>query len=289
MVEPTFKFLSSIVKELRKLGETAMKGASEAAKILICIIICVTILVGLAIWPSANSGLNAYHVALLVVYLVALVFFVWKLHVGQRPSSPYSETWSMTVPIQPLDPTIRNQLLSLLGSTSQKAFSRLKQANPALQERQIRGNIFMASYKNTEDGHAYVLRIPSTLRKNMDRRDEWNIKFPPGCGAVGLAFLEHEPRIAIYDSDNGWEQVYELTSEQVRAIHPDLKWVIAIQIKHPVSGEVLGVLSIDGLVLDFDVDTLKEVAVYLAQESSAYGVVLKKASKVRMITGYQEA
>jgi hypothetical protein len=145
----------------------------------------------------------------------------------------------------------------------------------------VRANVFVPDYLQTRDGWAFELFMEPRLRLQMNRPQEYAIRFAPGQGATGKAFLESRQSIVP-------RRDFELTDALRDNIHPDLKWIITTPIKSS-SGAALGVLNIDGLRHELDVDTvLQEPADLIARELRSVEPLLDACSKVIVKVQYGE-
>ncbi len=88
----------------------------------------------------------------------------------------------------------------------------------------------------------------------------YGVVLKPGQGATGKAYSSGHPQLALRLPDGaggGWDTVYEITPDLAKIIDEKLRWVISMPLKGQ-DGNPIGVMSVDGLVEDFDVDVLNE-------------------------------
>lgn len=165
----------------------------------------------------------------------------------------------------------------MLGAYREHAFALLAAQSQALEDRQVRGNIFLPNYRDTDGDCAYWLHIPSGyFHDNMTDQDELTLRLRPGQGATGLAFQSGKEKIAIATED-GWEgSSGNISLDQLDLIHNDLRWVISIPLKDPRNTEyILGVVNIDGIDIPFSREVLNQILVDLLPR--AEGIATKVA------------
>lgn len=100
----------------------------------------------------------------------------------------------------------------------------------------IRANIFVP-FKDE-------LVIPDGGHHNMDGHPDLSIRIPLGMGSTGRAFRHRTHHIAIFKDHWGDDTLPE---EQLKKVHPKLKWIVPIPLCDPDDGGVFGVMNVDGL------------------------------------------
>jgi len=102
----------------------------------------------------------------------------------------------------------------------------------------VRANLFGVNRQGT-------LRMIQDLAINMNRPDEFTLNIPIGSGSTGRCFESGEPTIAVFHKDWGENA---LSNEELKKVHPDLRWIISIPIRGNGSGTgPIWVMNIDGL------------------------------------------
>jgi hypothetical protein len=145
----------------------------------------------------------------------------------------------------------------------------------------VRANVFVPDYVQTRDGWAFELYMHPRLCRHMDRPQEWPVRFAPGQGATGRAFLEAQQKITP-------RRDFELPDALRDAIHPELKWIISTPVTSS-DGVAFAVLNIDGLKLELDKETvLGDIARLIAEELRNAAHTLDACPKVRVTVQHGE-
>ena len=261
-------------KALADFGKTALEGLKGPERIAVYAIGAVAIVALLV---------AAVKAAVWVVITVAASAVVLLLLVRGSKSAALP-TWSCAVPRLPLANPDLQTLSDLLEELRQQAYAFLHAEDraPTLEERYVRANVFLADYRDPGDGYAFNLYMPDELRRNMNHPAEWELRFRPGQGATGLTFVSGSQRVTHRQPDEAgeWESRFELSDDQKRCVHRDLKWIVSLPLKDMNNSATLGVLNIDGLNHDVSDDHLSSMAAALIPQITAAAVVLTKQSKV---------
>ena len=224
---------------------------------------------GLIILPIIVVSLPPYQaVKQLICFVVTAVFlFIAMIFVVRRYRALTGQEQQPQIPL-PAAPGPQN--IRLTGVVHEKVQSILEEARvtvrhflrttqPALDDDQVRANIFFPEYVNSTDWNRYVLKIRQGLHLKMYRHDELQIELQPDQGLTGHVFQIGEPAVALRlpasTGTGSWDARYHITPELAQIIHPDLQWIVSIPIKGS-DGKPIGVMNIDGLVHTFDIDTL---------------------------------
>jgi hypothetical protein len=241
----------------------AMAGADTWQKAIVYLfygVISIT-LIYLVVPPYEADKFKALVlvVPLLVVAAIFVIVRYKKLsHVEKgAPSRP------KTIQIPGV---VSDRLRPILEEFRKEAHAFLKTKDATLPDKCVRANIFFPEYGGKERGDDYVLKIRPGLHLNMEG-PEIGIILHPGQGVTDKVFQSGDARTAKRlksDSAAGgdWESIYHITDEVAAVIHPDLKWIISMPIKGQ-AGRCIGVMNIDGLVHEFDTDTLFNCAAKL--------------------------
>src|SRR5208282_1899857 len=156
----------------------------------------------------------------------------------------------------------------VMKAAQEIAFNFLKEKIPQLDDKQVRANIFLPECQDSGKAATCILKIREGLHFNMDYPPELNMTFKPSQGATGMVFSSKQARVAkrisADSAPGGWESIYKITEEQAKEIHRDLKWIISMPLKWD-SGECMGVLNIDGLVYEPNIDDLYTLAAKLSR------------------------
>lgn len=218
---------------------------------------------------------------------------------GQTPETKPSEAAAATKPPKPpassrglvrlpLRPEAVDDLGLLLEQIRKRAGEILQQADPELQDRQVRANVFLPEYRYFKEGFGFELFIPAGLARNMNHPPEAELRFAVGQGAVGVTFLQGTSTLTkrLPRDEGDWSAVFRLTEEHKLQIHKDLRWVVSIPLRDPSEREVretLGVLSIDGLDRDFKADVLADMMVKVFPDVSVFSLLLASQPRVWLL------
>jgi hypothetical protein len=163
--------------------------------------------------------------------------------------------------------------------------------NTSLQDRQIRGNIFLADYSKGREGIAFELFMPEEFRKNMNYPEEWSLRFYPGQGATGCVFVEGDQRITRrLPTDQGeWDSVFKMSDELKGKVHKDLKWIVTLPLMDRQTRNTLAVLNIDGLDCSFDDDQLTEMVTSVSRDCAGLAALVASQPGVNLSIRLEEA
>lgn len=92
-----------------------------------------------------------------------------------------------------------------------------------------------------------VLVIPKGASVNMDGHTDEFIRITKGMGATGNVFKDlkfRDPYIAIFNGSWGNNT---LPADEMKKVHPDLKWIMSFPLTDPEDGRLFGVMNLDGL------------------------------------------
>jgi pimeloyl-ACP methyl ester carboxylesterase len=90
-----------------------------------------------------------------------------------------------------------------------------------------------------------ALRIVPGATDNMDYSPEFGIEILPKHGATGTAFDSGEVCIVVQKNDS-WSG-NSLPGDELKKVHPRLKWVISLPLISETRSSVIGVVNVDGL------------------------------------------
>ena len=241
---------SKATKGVIKLALEAMKSAPWEAKIIIFIQASLYILVICTLVTLNNA--HSVYVIISILLVLGFSFYVVRYFIGSLKKQASIEIWSRKY--------INNTKADAKFQKVGKEFTALLKniieyildiTNNKIEKENIRGNIFIPDCTNAKDGFVFRLYIPTPLRWNMNRQQEWGIRFHPGEGSTGLCFHEGIRRITL-------RKDFMISDEFKDSIHPDLKWIISIPL---MSGKdyAIGVLNIDGMVQELSKDVLNKI------------------------------
>ena len=198
-------------------------------------------------------------------------------------SRPAVKTFERTLLRLPLAEPLLAEMGAFVEDVRQKCVAHIRKlANqPGITSESVRANVFVPEYVLSRHGWACELAMHERLRRQMNRPQEWRIRFAPGQGATGTVFIECQQRIVK-------RRDFELTDEVRDAVEPDLKWMISTPITDS-SGRALAVLNIDGLRYDCDNETvLQPVADLVSQEVKHLHATLDGCPKTIVTVQFSE-
>ena len=230
-----------------------MKPSPWQAIIIIFILASLYILVICILTLVPLNNLHPAYVFISILLVLGFSVYVVRYLIGSLKKQASIEIWSRKY--------INNSKADKEFQKVGKEFAALLESlieyilditNNKFEKENIRGNIFIPDCTNAKDGFVFRLYIPTPLRWNMNRPQEWGIRFHPGEGSTGLCFHEGIRRITL-------RKDFMISDEFKDSIQPDLKWIISIPL---MSGKdyAIGVLNIDGLVQELSKDVLNKIA-----------------------------
>jgi hypothetical protein len=253
----------------RVIAALAMKGANPPQRIIVYT--CYGIIaLGLAVLaaPPYETIKQLSALGLLVVALLFVAIRVinrYQALAQQKPDPPPGPgpvVEPEPIPDPPstwrLSNADKKEIRGVLEEARQKALRVLQAKNGKLTDDHVRVNVFLREDGARSQLDECTLKIEPGLHLKMNNQRELAIALHPGQGATGRAFQNRKPQVAQRlpaKEGGGWESFYDISPELAAIIDPDLKWVISMPLKGS-KGEAIGVMSVDGLVQQFDVDAL---------------------------------
>ncbi|ATE61407.1 toll/interleukin-1 receptor domain-containing protein [Thauera sinica] len=162
-------------------------------------------------------------------------------------------TFTRTVLRLPLADALLEALGAAVEGIRRQCVEHVRALSPGcgIRNDRVRANVFLPDYHvKGNAGHGFRLFMEPRLRRQMDRPEEFSIRFAPGQGVTATVFDECQQRII-------GVREFELTDELRNVIHPDLKWIISTPVMSR-DGTALGVLNIDILACELDKETVLE-------------------------------
>lgn len=206
--------------------------------------------------------------------------------------------WSRLVPKFPLQQNVLSEVGTALEELRTAAFTWLKDNCPEDQQpkksQHIRANLFFPGYiKQPPPGDSCVLSIPQGCSSGMEGHPDREIKFRPGQGLAGIVFVEQEERWAVTlkeSSGHHFESIHNLTEEQQKALHPDLRWIVAfpILVHEGAKLKAAGVLGVDGLGHQPEEEKLKLLMAKLLSRVVKLREILDTLPKSQVLVGFRE-
>jgi len=291
-----------VVVELAK-GDIADAPAVVRAVLRLAGLIAVVCLVGAASLAVLKQPIPAFVLALVVV---VLVFIVAVVLLGSQGRTPFTEgskasvvqhserkvliPWARVVPKLPISADAIQALRSRLEAIRNAAFAWLSEhyEGQGVKPAEVRANVFLPDFGQTASGDVCDLFMPDRLRVGMDGAPDENIRFRPRQGLTGLVFIEQQPRVAqslaSREGQDRWEEIYQLTPDQKRQIHPDLCWIVSFPLLIPDRGQKRagGVLNVDGLVHQLPKNMLDQLMAHLSLAVADFADELARLPKMRV-------
>jgi hypothetical protein len=212
------------------------------------------------------------------------------------PPEAATPTWSRKIPRLPLPADRTEELASDLQHIRDTAFMWLNQRHPDVkwQANEVRANVFLADYTQATSGDVCTLFMPDGLRVGMDGSPDERIRFRPRQGATGLVFIKQDGSIAkTFETTPGkheFSELYELTEEQKRAIHPDLRWIVSFPLNAPDGNrrKASGVLNVDGLKHELSEDELNLLWAALSKHVARFTDKLALIPMIRVVIALED-
>lgn len=255
-----------VIGKTAALGAIAMQGAQPWQRLAVfaCYGMIIIASVILVLPPyEAVKQLVLGGASVLLLFIVVMVVIRRYRTLTNKTLPPPPETPKN---IQLTD-LVRDNVKKILAEGRKAAFDFLRVECPALQDKQIRANIFFPEYRSN-NWKDYVLKIRPGLHRNMNHQPELDIVLEPGQGTTGKVFSSCESlvtqRLTPNSGNGGWDDKYDITPELEAIIHRDLKWIISMPLKNG-NGKSIGVMNIDGLVHQIDIDKLNDCVGKLTQ------------------------
>jgi hypothetical protein len=251
------------VKQAGILAALAMEGGDVWQKFVVytCYGLIVIAIIALIVPPYQTAKQLIISGGAVVLLFGAMIFVIkrYRALTGQEqqpqiplPAAPGPQNI-------PLSAVVHEKIQSTLEEARVTVRDFLRTTQPALNDDQVRANIFFPEYANSTDWNNYILKIRPGLHLKMQRYDELQIELQPGQGLTGNVFNAGESTVALRlpasTGMGGWDAKYHIIPKLAQIIHPDLQWIVSIPIKG-ADGKPIGVMNIDGLVHRFDIDTL---------------------------------
>ncbi|MHB8848019.1 MAG: hypothetical protein ACYC43_06230 [Burkholderiales bacterium] len=156
----------------------------------------------------------------------------------------------------------------------------------------IRVNVFLPDYINASEGEVCLLVMEPKLCAGMKGCTDEDLKLRVSQGVTGKVFREQDKQIVagVLDTiENGgdFHDIYELTTEQKKQIHPDLKWIVSSPLNISYEGvkRAIGVFNVDGLKHEVPADVLDRLAARILPDVMALATELSKHSFVKGLIG----
>jgi hypothetical protein len=192
----------------------------------------------------------------------------------QRRVAPIVEY--RAVPKLPIESSGMRSLSADLERMRKKAVGFLTEKNRRSppRARDIRANVFLPDSRSAKKFGLVRLFMPRALRKNMHRSAENRLRLRPGQGLSGTVFLEGRARIV-------HQREFQLTEKQKKSVHPALKWIVSMPLKHPRTNHTFAVLNIDGLNRQFNDEQLSPLITALEPDLRAFAAELAKQPRIK--------
>lgn len=260
----------SVSKTNAALAALAMKGGDTWQKLIVylCYTISAAGILTISVPPYETTKQLVSLSLVILPLFVAVIFIVSRYRhlLGEvQPQTSTPPTFPTNIK---LSSATRQAMFEVLEEGRRLVWDNLHQKKATHQENQVRANIFFPDYESAGNPqHAFVLKIRPGLHINMTD-PELGITLGPGQGLTGHVFQTGEPRVAQRQiaAETGWDEVYQITTELAAIIHPELKWIISMPLKGG-DGNPIGVMNIDGLKHQFNVDDLYECSRKLTQSA----------------------
>ncbi len=209
--------------------------------------------------------------------------------VSKQPSA--KALWSRTVPSLELGPKETVQLLRhALERIRVRACDRVRRIHKDVTVSDIRVHIVLPDYSYCKEIGTYELSIPEEFRIGGSSNDEdIGMAVWPDQGVAGRVFARQiAEKVVIVMGPDGvplWPQGYEYTDTYKRCIPENLRWLAAVPLRVPSTGndgDTMGVLGVQGLNKTLNMDEINAVVGYLMADVLLVAGLLYKLSPVRL-------
>lgn len=208
------------------------------------------------------------------------------------PTTASTTVWSRVVPKLPISDNDVQDLEHELKSIRDKAVSWLRKHYSNIEDDQVRANVFFPDYTAATTGD--VCKLSMYVRVNMERHPDRDVHFRPRQGLTGKVFAGQQRSCAktfqTREGEHEWDDMYELTEEQKRTLHPDLRWIVSFPLKILEEGrrKAAGVLNVDGLRMDVPWEKLESLLFELAVPAMDFVDTLADLPKVRVAINLED-
>lgn len=264
-----------------------MEGATPRQKIFVFVVGVISSIALLAGIVFLLHGESLFACALLLLGIAVPISTYMRIF---RDELGAVSSWQCFVPKLPIDPSALDDMSQLLEHIRVGAFNFLHDLNNDLRDKHVRANAFLADYRRGGNGIAFKLVMLDKLRKNMNHPPEWQLEFGPGQGATGCVFIEADHRVTrrLPTDEGEWDAVFKMSDELKEKVHKDLKWIVSLPLKDPVSQCALAVLNVDGLDYDFSDEQYMDMVTSVSRDCGGLAALMAKQERVKLFVRVEE-
>jgi hypothetical protein len=272
------------IKSSQALAVIAMTGAPAVLRLLVyvCYGVIVLVVISICVPPYTAQKQIFLETLGVVALLISGAMVLWRYRnlpkVQALPEVPVDGRPVATPRKSLLSDLVFQKVRATLEETRASVRDYLLGSNAALLDNHVRANIFIPEWK-TGSGtlgaaalNDCVLKIYPGLSLKMDREGERAMALKIGQGVTGQVFADGKARVVlrIPSQPSGWDSSQEITEELAAIIHPELQWIMSMRLEGS-DGHPVGVMNIDGLREQFDVDTLYDCMTRLGAYAAIIG------------------
>lgn len=271
------------IKSSQALAAIAMTGASPVMRYLVyaCYGIIVLVLIPICVPPyEAKKQMFLGTLGVVALLISGVTVRSRYKSLAKGPASP--EVSVVGPPVATprkglLSDLVFEKVRTTLEETRATVHDYLLQSNAALPDNHVRANIFMPEWKTASarvgaSPDECMLKIYPGLSLKMDREEERAIALRIGQGVTGQVFADGKARVVLRmpSQPSGWDSSQEITEELAAIVHPELRWIMSMRLEGS-DGHPVGVMNIDGIREQFDVDTLYDCMTALGAYAAIIG------------------
>lgn len=231
--------LSSIIRIFGDIAKRLIPGLPWYVRAFIFLLIILALFIIAVLIAGAIGSKNGLIICVLFIILAFVVFLI-LIKMGIK--------WERTnTRLYPTEEMVKENTIVFANQLTDQRKKRIlkvlkKVALTVAEALNVRSEFVRSNIFGKDEGDN--LKMITDLTFQMDRTEELSISMPIGYGSTGRCFNSSEPNIAILENDWGKDVIED---EELRKVHPDLKWIISVPV---LGGEPLRpawVLNVDGL------------------------------------------
>jgi hypothetical protein len=224
--------------------------------------------------------------------------------------------WSCLVPRLPFDAHNHGQLRRALHAVRDDAYRFVTEELKidSVTRRDVRACVFVLDVQKMQKGVCELFippgfcdwDAPPDPAEADQQEEETKIRFWLEQGLSGQVFVERKPALAVAGVGVGrtgpgaaagaWAERFRLSDWQKARVHPDIKWIVAFPlckeeagVESEGSGEVMGVLAVDGLRFSLTPKQLEALMGTLVVRVQMLGGFLAQSSLDRIVLAVETA
>lgn len=264
-----------VVSELVAIAKEGMRDSPPILRGIIALAVIGAIgafVAGMALIPRQDPVLAMVLIVTSLLVLAFGMFLLTKVFMQQKATR--QARWSRFVPdtnaVLARADDFRMHLERIRAYVA--AALRAIEGCDDISDQSIRANMFLADYTRVGEGIACELYMPREFRINMLAPPEWRIRFLPGKGASGDAFVSGDQTIERSD--------FNLDDRtQLEALDPDLSMILSMPLVHPDDRYAMAVANLDVLETDRSHDDLRRALAQVSDDADLRSMIDQLAAE----------